>query len=83
MQQMSVICGHCCPRDVRFGSKADMCSAKTHVRFASKSGRNSGHRMSVKGRSLLLCPVPSNVDLRRCGEGIAHINAENARCSRS
>ena len=40
---------------VRFGSKADMCSAKRHVRFASKSGHvrckegcplsaNSGHR---------------------------------------
>ena len=35
--------------------------------------------MSVKGRALLLCPVPSNVDLLRYGEGIAHINAENAQ----
>jgi hypothetical protein len=32
--------------------------------------------MSVKGRALLLCPVPSNVDLLRYGEGIVHINAE-------
>ena len=31
--------------------------------------------MSVKGRALLLCPVPSNVDLLRYGEGIVHINA--------
>jgi hypothetical protein len=55
---------------VRFGSEADMCSARRHVRFTPKSGRNSGHRMSVKGRALL-CP-----DLRRYGEGIVHINAE-------
>src|SRR5262249_59442322 len=27
---------------VRFGSKADMCSAKGHVRFASNSDRESG-----------------------------------------
>ena len=26
------------PTDVRFGSKADMCSAKLHVRFTPKSG---------------------------------------------
>ena len=39
--------------------------------------------MSVKGRALLLCPLPSNVDLLRYGEGIAHINAENAQCSLS
>ena len=32
--------------------------------------------MSVKGRALLLCPVPSNVDLPGYGEGIVHINAE-------
>jgi hypothetical protein len=27
------------PLDVRFGSKADMCSAKRHVRFAAESGQ--------------------------------------------
>jgi len=32
--------------------------------------------MSVEGRALLHCPVPSNVDLLRYGEGIVHINAE-------
>ena len=26
------------PADVRFGSKADMCSAKRHVRFTPESG---------------------------------------------
>jgi hypothetical protein len=62
--------------DVRFGSKADMCSAQGHVRFTPKSGRNSGHHMSVKDRALLLCPAPSKVDLLRYGEGIVHINAE-------
>jgi hypothetical protein len=28
--------------DVRFGSKADICSAKQHVRFAPNSDRESG-----------------------------------------
>src|SRR5262249_35989707 len=28
---------------VRFGSKADMCSARRHVRFAPNSDRESGH----------------------------------------
>ena len=30
------------PPDVRFGSKADMCSAKRHVRFTPNSDRESG-----------------------------------------
>src|SRR5262245_32230453 len=29
--------------DVRFGSKADMCSAKRHVRFTPNSNRESRH----------------------------------------
>ena len=32
---------------VRFGSKADMCSAKGHVRFTPKSDRESGHAAMV------------------------------------
>jgi hypothetical protein len=28
---------------VRFGSKADICSATSHVRFAPNSDRKSGH----------------------------------------
>ena len=31
------------PAEVRFGSLADICSAKGHVRFASNSDRKSGH----------------------------------------
>src|SRR5262249_48083919 len=33
--------------DVRFGSKADSCSAATHVRFTPNSDRESGHRQTV------------------------------------
>jgi len=33
--------------DVRFGSKADMCSAKGHVRFTPNSDRESGHAAMV------------------------------------
>jgi hypothetical protein len=31
------------PGDVRFGSEADMCAAKRHVRFTPNSDRKSGH----------------------------------------
>jgi len=30
-------------QDVRFGSKADICGAKGHVRFTPNSDRKSGH----------------------------------------
>jgi hypothetical protein len=33
--------------DVRFGSKADICSAIGHVRFSSNSDRESGLRQTV------------------------------------
>jgi hypothetical protein len=33
--------------NVRFGSLADMCSAKGHVRFAPNSDRKSGHYVSA------------------------------------
>ena len=36
----------CATADVRFGSKADMCGAKGHVRFAPNSDRESGHEIS-------------------------------------
>jgi len=32
-------------RDVRFGSLADICSAKGHVRFTPNSDRESGHAL--------------------------------------
>ena len=61
--------------DVRFGSKADMCDAKWHVRFAPNSGHvrckegcplcaNSGHSclFSYQGRQprQLRCIGPAN-----------------------
>jgi hypothetical protein len=33
--------------NVRFGSKADICGAKSHVRFTPNSGRKSGHPHKV------------------------------------
>ena len=36
---------------VRFGSKADMCSAKGHVRSTPKSGHGSGIRDNKKTRA--------------------------------
>jgi hypothetical protein len=35
--------------DVRFGSKADSCSAKGYVRFAPNSDRKSGHGSKTGG----------------------------------
>src|SRR5262249_37804726 len=36
------------PPNVRFGSKADMCIARAHVRFTPNSDRKSGHRQTVR-----------------------------------
>src|SRR5262249_21712378 len=33
--------------DVRFGSQADICSAKTHARFTPNNDRESGHAQTV------------------------------------
>jgi hypothetical protein len=35
-------------QDVRFGSKADICAAKSHVRFTPNSDRESRHRFIVR-----------------------------------
>src|SRR5262249_50545170 len=45
--------------DVRFGSKADMCAAKGHVRFTPNSDRESGHRQTV------MSALPPKADM--CG----------------
>ena len=44
--------------NVRFGSKADMCSANQHVRFTLKSGH------AAKARLLLGCAILSTVAVR-------------------
>jgi len=45
--------------DVRFGSKADICSAQAHVRFAPDSDRESGHPAKV------MSALPPRADM--CG----------------
>jgi hypothetical protein len=45
--------------DVRFGSKADMCNAKAHVRSTPNSDRESGHRQTV------MSALPPKADM--CG----------------
>src|SRR5207342_2300803 len=50
--------------DVRFGSKADMCSAKRHVRFAPESDRESGHPQRIMSALPLkadMCDAKPNV----------------------
>jgi hypothetical protein len=42
-------------RNVRFGSKADMCAAISHVRFTPNSDRKSGHGAEAYGREI---PAP-------------------------
>jgi hypothetical protein len=49
---LAAICGLVGPRAntqayVRFGSQADICSAKSHVRFATNSDRESGLRQTA------------------------------------
>ena len=65
--------------DVRFGSKADMCSAKGHVRFTPESGHvrcnsgcplcaNSGHVARRCGRgACMICVEPAAPDCHACG----------------
>jgi hypothetical protein len=44
---------------VRFGSKADICAATSHVRFTPNSDRESGHQLFV------MSALPPKADL--CG----------------
>src|SRR5262249_2323878 len=54
------------PTDVRFGSKADICGAISHVRFTPNSDRNSGHTRAVSQRvSCLIVSLPPSILLQR------------------
>jgi hypothetical protein len=54
-----------------------MCSAKCHVRFTPESDLNSGHRgAQLRAEHFSLCPIRSNVDLLRNGEGIVYVDAK-------
>ena len=46
------------PADVRFGSKADMCGAKRHVRFTPNSDREIGFPQTV------MSALPPIADMR-------------------
>jgi hypothetical protein len=55
-----------CP-DVRFGSLADICRAKRHVRFGPNSDRESGFQQKVMSALLLkadMCAATKDVPLR-------------------
>jgi len=50
--------------NVRFGSQADICSAKRHVRFAPNSDRDSGLALTVMSALPLkadMCGAPGHV----------------------
>ena len=77
---------HCSPADdrfgseavaathVRFGSEADMCGAKRHVRFTPKATEIADIN---EWQSISALPLQgSNVDLLRYCKGIIHIDAE-------
>src|SRR5215813_14257529 len=70
---MMVLRGH-----VRFGSKADSCSAATHVRFAPNSDHKSGHPkkvMSALPPKADMCTALANV----CYGPIADIGPTDPR----
>src|SRR5262245_44572204 len=46
-QFFGAYCNTACRFDVRFGSEADICSAKCHVRFTPNSDRESGFPQAV------------------------------------
>ena len=56
--------------NVRFGSKADICSASTYVRFTP----NSGH---VRCNSV--CPLCANSGLMQCSKPPSYSNTSSAR----
>jgi len=49
--------------DVRFGSEADMCSARGHVRFTPESDQNSGHRGLPMRAELLPSKIQTSTPL--------------------
>ena len=54
-----------------------MCGAIVHVRFTPNSDLNSGHRgFQLRAENFSLCPIRSNVDLLRNGEGIVYVDAK-------
>jgi hypothetical protein len=58
--------------NVRFGSKADMCSAKGHVRFAPESRHCSGYSITPKLNamsSIQVCAVPQQALLAKYAQG--------------
>ena len=57
---------------VRFGSKADMCSAKGHVRFTPKSGHV---------RRTSRCPLCANSGLMQCSKLYRYSIISAARAS--
>ena len=62
------------PSDVRFGSKADMCSAKRHVRFTPESGHvrcNSG------------CPLCANSGHPKLAVALSQISDKYRRARQS
>jgi hypothetical protein len=50
-----------CGQHVRFGSQADMCSAKRHVRFTPNSDRKSGHAAMVMSALHLKADIARNM----------------------
>ena len=62
-------------KDVCFGSEADMCGAKRHVRFTPPKATEIAD--INEGQSISALPLQgSNVNLLRYCKGIIHIDAE-------
>ena len=62
-------------RDVRFGSLADMCGAKGHVRFTPNSNRKSGHARSNGD----VCFTPESGRVRCKPSGLLWANSGHVR----
>src|SRR5689334_5990058 len=62
------------PTDVRFGSKADICGATSHVRFTPNSDRKSGHAGKLvgllPGPKATSCYRPQPIADRQCRESV-------------
>src|SRR5262245_13007606 len=66
--------------DVRFGSKADICSAQTNVRFTPNSDRESGHHHGFMSALPPKADICTSSCLLRANSG--HSTSHETRVSR-
>jgi hypothetical protein len=68
-------------RDVRFGSKADICGAPRHVRFTPESGHSRQLETPQKQSVQLIARFGSSADISHCNRLVRFYPASAVRSS--